>query len=524
MRYAAYVRVSREEQVLGYSLEAQERLVRDWVGQQRGDLAGELVSVYRDEGHSARTDDRPAFQQLVADARVGQFDAIVVHKFDRLARDRYDAVAYKTLWRSKLGIKVLSASEPSQDSDGALGMLVEGILEVVAHWYSLNLAAETRKGKRQKAEEGLWHGAAPTGYCTGRCQTCADPNGPGYCPHSGEPDRWDGKALIPHPVESEAIRLAFGWYSSGEWSDRDVAHLLNEARFETVDGRMLQFRTNFYGRRGSRSGPGPFEKDTVKDILTRAFYAGLVEYHGQDPRTGRRRTSPLIVRRGKHQPLVSLELFQQCQDVRRSRGKAVDCHVKGRSTVVYPLAGILTCGECGAPLRSLSIGGTRYYRCRTRIQRKEGCSQFSVRADAIEPVVDELMTRLILPAEMRQRVEAYMVRDEGLEAMEVRKHGLQAELARAQELYLAGDIGRERYDRARAEFQRAMCELQPDAHANMGTVQPLLDDFGSFWALARPLEKKGLLAAMFRKVWVRDGQVVRYEPVPPFDRLLAVAA
>jgi site-specific DNA recombinase len=524
MRYAAYVRVSREEQVLGYSLEAQERLVRDWVGQQRGDLAGELVSVYRDEGHSARTDDRPAFQQLVADARAGQFDAIVVHKFDRLARDRYDAVAYKTLWRSKLGIKVLSASEPSQDSDGALGMLVEGILEVVAHWYSLNLAAETRKGKRQKAEEGLWHGAAPTGYCTGRCQTCADPNGPGYCPHSGKPDRWDGKALIPHPVESEAIRLAFGWYSSGEWSDRDVAHLLNEARFETVDGRMLQFRTNFYGRRGSRSGPGPFEKDTVKDILTRAFYAGLVEYHGQDPRTGRRRTSPLIVRRGKHQPLVSLELFQQCQDVRRSRGKAVDCHVKGRSTVVYPLAGILTCGECGAPLRSLSIGGTRYYRCRTRIQRKEGCSQFSVRADAIEPVVDELMTRLILPAEMRQRVEAYMVRDEGLEAMEVRKHGLQAELARAQELYLAGDIGRERYDRARAEFQRAMCELQPEAHANMGTVQPLLDDFGSFWALVRPLEKKGLLAAMFRKVWVRDGQVVRYEPVPPFDRLLAVAA
>jgi len=209
MRYAAYVRVSREEQVLGYSLEAQERLVRDWVGQQRGDLSGELAAVYRDEGHSARTDDRPAFQQMVADARSGQFEAIVVHKFDRLARDRYDAVAYKTLWRSKLGIKVLSASEPSQDSDGALGMLVEGILEVVAHWYSLNLAAETRKGKREKAEEGLWHGAAPTGYCTGRCQTCADPNGPGYCPHAGQPDRGDGKALIPHPVEAEAIRLAF---------------------------------------------------------------------------------------------------------------------------------------------------------------------------------------------------------------------------------------------------------------------------------------------------------------------------
>jgi site-specific DNA recombinase len=520
MRYAAYVRVSREEQVLGYSLEAQERLVRDWVGQQRGDLTGELVALYRDEGHSARTDDRPAFQQMVADARGGQFEAIVVHKFDRLARDRYDAVAYKTLWRSKLGIKVLSASEPSQDSDGALGMLVEGILEVVAHWYSLNLAAETRKGKRQKAEEGLWHGAAPTGYCTGRCQTCSDPNGPGYCWHSGQPDRWDGKALMPHPVESEAIRLAFGWYSSGEWSDRDIAHLLNKARFETPDGRTMPFRTKFYGRRNSRSGPGPFEKDTVKDILTRAFYAGLVEYYGQDPRSGRRRTFPLIVRQGKHQPLVSLELFQQCQDVRRSRGKAADCQVKGRSTVVYPLAGILTCAECGAPLRALSIGGTRYYRCRTRIQRKEGCSQSSVRADAVEPVVDDLMASLVLPDETRQRVAAYLVRDEGLETMEVRKHALQAELGRAQELYLAGDIGRDRYDRARADFRRAMREIQPEENAMVGAMQPFLDDFASLWTLAKPIERKGILAATFRKVWVRDGQVVRYEPMPPFDRLL----
>ena len=114
MRYATYVRVSRDEQVMGYSLEAQERLVSEWVRRQGGDLAGEQVSIYRDEGHSARTDDRPAFQQMIADARAGRFDAIVVHKFDRLARDRYDSVTYKALLRKKLGLKVLSASEPSQ--------------------------------------------------------------------------------------------------------------------------------------------------------------------------------------------------------------------------------------------------------------------------------------------------------------------------------------------------------------------------------------------------------------------------
>jgi site-specific DNA recombinase len=524
MRYAMYVRVSREEQVMGYSLDAQERLAADWIRQQRGELTGERVAVYRDEGHSARTDDRPAFQQMVADARAGQFDAIVVHKFDRLARDRYDAVAYKKLLRNKLGVRVLSASEPSEDSDGALGMLVEGILEVVAHWYSLNLAAETRKGKREKAEEGLWHGAAPTGYCVGRCQTCTDPNGPGYCPYAGQPDRGDGRRLIPHPIEAEAIRLAFELYSSGEYSDRDIAHELNQAGYQTSDGAQLPFRTKFYGRRGSRSGPGLFDKDTVKDILKRPFYAGLVEYYGADAQTGRRRKQALVVRQGQHQPLVSMELFQLCQDVRRGRGHARNCTVKGRRTVVYPLGGLLLCDECGARLRASSIRDIRYYRCRTTIQRREGCSQRLIRADVVEPFADDLLAGLVLPPDLRARVEAYLVRDEGLEALEVQKRALRTEFERAKELYLAGDIDRDRYERARVEFERGMAQLQPAAHVDVSAAGAMLDDFGALWAATTPLERKGLLATVFNHIRVRDGQVVGYQLTPPFDQLLGQAA
>ena len=522
MRYAAYVRVSRDEQVLGYSLDAQERLIADWVRNQTGDLAGDLAVIYRDEGYSARTDDRPAFQQMIADARARRFDAVIVHKFDRLARDRQDSVTYKALLRKKLGLKVLSASEPSEDSDGSLGVLIEGILEVVAHWYSLNLAAETRKGKREKAEEGRWHGAAPTGYCNGKCRECSEPNGPGYCSHAGQPDRGDGQVLLPHPIESQAIRLAFEWYSSGEFSDRDIADKLNAVPFEISDGRQVPFRTKFYGRKDSRSGPGPFEKDTVQDILTRPFYAGLVEYYGKDPRTGKRRTTPLMVSQGQHQPLISWDLYQKCQDIRRSRGRACNSRTKGRRTTVYPLAGILTCDECGALLRSSSIKGTRYYRCRTRIQRKEGCSQLSVRAEIVEPAVDELVTRLVLPEMMRERVEAYVVRDEGLEAIEMRKQALQAEFERAQELYLSGDIGRNRYDRARGAFQRAMAELRLKRYAGSEFVQPLLDDFPKLWRKALPLERKGLLSTVFREVRVRDSQIVDWKVAPPFDQLLGL--
>ena len=523
MRCAAYVRVSREEQVEGFSLQAQERQIQNWVDRLSGEPVAMVTAVYRDEGLSGRTDDRPGFQQMIADARSGLLDAIVVHKFDRLARNREDAVIYKALLRKELGVKVFSVTEPSEDSDSSMGVLIEGMLEVVAHWYSLNLAAETRKGKRQKAEQGLWHGATPTGYCNGKCLHCKDPNGPGYCPYAGQSDREPGKVLIPHPVESEAIRLAFQWYATGKYSDRDIAHKLNSAHFRTDDEEELPFRTKFYRRKGSRTGPGPFEKDTIKDILTRPFYAGRIEYYGTDPRTGRRRTTPLIVRQGEHQPLIPLDLFQKCQDIRQARGKAANSRAKSRQTAVYPLAGIVVCNECGAPMRASSIRGTRYYRCRTRIQRREGCSQLSIRAAAVEAVAASVAKELVLTEELEQRIAAYLVNDQRLEALDVQKRRLQAEFKRAQELYMDGDIERSRYERAKSDFEREMAQLCPEAHIDMEMVGPLINNFGAIWTLATPLERKGLLATIFREIRVQDGAVVGFDFWPPFDRLLEQA-
>ena len=56
MRAALYVRVSSEEQVQGYSLDAQERAGRAYC-----DAHGwHLVQICRDEGRSARSDDLPS--------------------------------------------------------------------------------------------------------------------------------------------------------------------------------------------------------------------------------------------------------------------------------------------------------------------------------------------------------------------------------------------------------------------------------------------------------------------------------
>src|SRR5690242_11645555 len=102
-RAAVYHRVSSEEQVDGYSLDAQARATRAFCDGQ----GWEIVQTYADEGRSARTDDlakRPAFTQMLDDAEVGRFDVVVVHKLDRFSRNRKIAFeAFERLGRAGVG-------------------------------------------------------------------------------------------------------------------------------------------------------------------------------------------------------------------------------------------------------------------------------------------------------------------------------------------------------------------------------------------------------------------------------------
>src|SRR5688572_13011281 len=93
MRYAAYIRISSEEQVGNFSVDAQKRAIQEWVKGKEG----QLVKIYIDEAQSGRTTDRPEFQAMRRDAKARKFDALVLHKFDRFARNRTDALAVKSL-------------------------------------------------------------------------------------------------------------------------------------------------------------------------------------------------------------------------------------------------------------------------------------------------------------------------------------------------------------------------------------------------------------------------------------------
>ena len=110
-----------------------------------------IVKHYIDRAISAKTDNRPEFQQMIKDSDKKLFDIVLVWKLDRFARNRYDSARYKTQLK-KNGVKLMSATEVI--SDGPEGIILESVLEGYAEYYSADLSEKVIRGMTENALKG----------------------------------------------------------------------------------------------------------------------------------------------------------------------------------------------------------------------------------------------------------------------------------------------------------------------------------------------------------------------------------
>lgn len=132
-------------------IDAQLRAIREFAERE----GYTLLEVYTDEARSATTDNRPAFQRMIADAAAGQCKAVIVHKLDRFSRDRYDSAFFKRALK-KSGVRLVSVLEHLDDSPESV--IMESVLEGMAEYYSRNLAREVRKGMNENALKSKHNG------------------------------------------------------------------------------------------------------------------------------------------------------------------------------------------------------------------------------------------------------------------------------------------------------------------------------------------------------------------------------
>ena len=149
----SYLRVSTREQAErggtdeGFSIPAQRE-----ANQRKGDgLGARIVREFIDAGESARSADRDGHKEMLAFIAASRVQFCLVHKLDRLARNRADDVKIHEAFLAA-GVTLVSATESIDQTPS--GMLVHGIMSSIAEFYSRNLATEVTKGLSQKVAQG----------------------------------------------------------------------------------------------------------------------------------------------------------------------------------------------------------------------------------------------------------------------------------------------------------------------------------------------------------------------------------
>ena len=342
MKVVAYARFSSDNQK-EESIDAQLRAIREYCEDQGIDIVG----TYTDEAKSATTDKRPSFQRMIADSiEVGDWDAVIVHKLDRFSRDRYDSAFYKKKLKDA-GIKVLSVLEHFDDSPESI--ILEGITESMAAYFSANLSREVKKGQREVALQCKHNGGIP-------------PLGYDVAP--------DGTYII-NEQEAETVRMIFRMYADGR---------------SYVD--ILEALTDKHTKRG-----GSFGKNSLHDLLINEKYVGIFTFNrsvassnGKRNHHASKEDKDIIRIPGGIPRIIDDETWETVQE--RIHDNKHNQHNTAKT--VYLLSGKLVCGKCG----SLFIGKTfrkasgQYgqYLCGER-DRKHTCDMRTISKDLIERTV-----------------------------------------------------------------------------------------------------------------------------------------
>lgn len=289
-----------------------------------------LIDPYIDRALSAKTDNRPSFQKMIADSAKGLFDVIIVWKLDRFARNRYDSAHYKRIL-SKNGVRVVSATENISTSPD--GILMESVLEGMAEYYSAELSEKVRRGMTDNMLKTRSNGGTrPFGLLVDK----------------------DGR-FYPDPLLIPIIHECFQLYDDG-YLIRDIAQYLITKGIVTQKGNVPNI--NFVTR-----------------MLRNRKYAGDYTYDGN-------------VEEGAFPAIVPRDLFDRVQERMKLNKKA---SARYKAPEHYVLTTKLFCGECGALMAGesgTSCNGAiyNYYKCSSAKKRK-GCKKKAVKKEFIEQVV-----------------------------------------------------------------------------------------------------------------------------------------
>lgn len=495
LRFAIYARYSSEMQN-EMSIEAQIRACREEIKK----YDGMVVAEFKDSAKNGWSLDREGFQQLRAEAQHGRFDAVMVWKFDRLARDLDQANAIKHLLRKDYGLKIYCVQGVSEDDDeGPHTMAMEQMLAVFSAFYSKNLSSETKRGKRERAIKGEFNGSVPPiGYYLVKMSK-ESPNSP--------------SGIFVFPRLAAIVRRAFKMYSTGKYSDGEIATWMNERPII----KLL------------RHNQQPLNKETVRDMLQNRVYIGEVPhtetiYRGTlgQRRASRRKRSQWFT--GKHMPIISKELFDECQAVRAGAMRPRNSPSAKR---IYILHDRVFCAECISRKPPTLVDdkyglmrpkfhnqrGYAHFHCLSQDRGYEKCNQPNIPLPAVEEQVVHIISNLNIPGGYQERIEDAIRSQLDYESSMKRIEEIKEEMKKIDFQFRHDFLRDEEYVEERQKLKDEINALRPLELDVLEEAADLLQNFKVYWNQCTlqnqpDLARQQLLSRVVSQVFVDGDRVI----------------
>ncbi len=313
-----------------------------------------LIGQYIDRAQSGRSDQRKAFQKMLADSKKGGFDAVVVYALDRFGRSMLQMLLNEKALEEN-NVALLSATEETKND--ASGRMQRGMHMVFAEYYSAELAQKVRRGAKVKAEQALYLGGPlPLGYAVD-----------------------EKKRYVIDDMQASIVREIFQKYANG-WTYTDLCKDFNNRQIKTSNGNA-------------------FNKNSFHVILNNRRYLGIYIYKN-------------IEIPGAIPQIIDEKLFNEVAAKMKLNKKAPG---RNRAKAEYLLTQKMYCGYCGEMMighssNQVSTKGViyNYYRCKDAGGNRP-CQKKMIPKDFIEDTVIRECLKLLTP-ESIQRITKEVLR------------------------------------------------------------------------------------------------------------------
>jgi len=362
---AGYCRISvdDEQDQKNISIENQKAIIEDFV---KTHFSGSTLTFFEDRDRSGYTfEQRESYQEMRRGLMSHRYDILIIKDFSRFSRRNSRGLVELEDLRDA-GVRIISIGDGIDfpNDDDWLKIQFQFLINEMP---VTDTSRKVRNVIKRRQADGEWLCAAPYGYIIN-----------------------SRKQFEVVPTEAETVRQIFHLYNNEGWGYKKIANHLTEQGIPTP--RMSEcMRKEAEGKQVTRKAKAAWAIVTVQGILDNDFYIGTLrqgkytraKINGKDVR---RDEGEQIVIENHHQAIIDYRTFATTRALREKRTRS---NYRGIKKYDNAYSGFLVCGDCGAPMFSMSRPDLApAYTCGTYHRRgRAGCTSHHIRVDKL----DELM-------------------------------------------------------------------------------------------------------------------------------------